>query len=113
MDTKIKITEVPKNYKIQTQKGSNKRLFILTQTHSMQILGEIPLSSNKTTLKQQINGQKMKGKDLLQHVLSLWHVLSLSNLMHSLHVLSLWHVLSLHGDKMCQKVHLHILSLLR
>ena len=28
--------------KIQTQKGSNKRLFILTQTHSMQILGEIP-----------------------------------------------------------------------
>ena len=28
--------------KIQTQKGSNKRLFILTQTHSMQISGEIP-----------------------------------------------------------------------
>ena len=27
---------------IQTQKGSNKRLFILTQTHSMHIFGEIP-----------------------------------------------------------------------
>ena len=26
---------------IQTRKGSNERLFILTQTHSMQILGEI------------------------------------------------------------------------
>ena len=29
-------------YRIQTQKGSNERLFILTQTHSMQIFGEIP-----------------------------------------------------------------------
>jgi len=28
--------------KVQTQKGSNERLFILTRTHSMQILGEIP-----------------------------------------------------------------------
>ena len=28
--------------KIQTQKGSKKRLFILTQTHSMQIFWEIP-----------------------------------------------------------------------
>ena len=27
---------------IQTQKGSNERLFILTQTHSMQMFGEIP-----------------------------------------------------------------------
>ena len=31
-----------KNHKIQTQKGSYERLFILTQTHSMQIFGEIP-----------------------------------------------------------------------
>ena len=28
---------------IQTQKGSNERLFILTRTHSMHIFGEIPL----------------------------------------------------------------------
>ena len=28
--------------KIQTQKGSNERLFILTRTHSMHIFGEIP-----------------------------------------------------------------------
>ena len=28
--------------KIQTQKGSNERLFIITQTHSMQIFREIP-----------------------------------------------------------------------
>ena len=28
--------------KIQTQKGSNEHLFILTQTYSMQIFGEIP-----------------------------------------------------------------------
>ena len=28
--------------KIQTQKGSNERLFILTRTHSMQIFGEMP-----------------------------------------------------------------------
>ena len=28
--------------KIQTQKGSNKRLFILTGPHSMHIFGEIP-----------------------------------------------------------------------
>ena len=27
---------------IQTQKGTNERLFILTRTHSMQIFGEIP-----------------------------------------------------------------------
>ena len=27
MDTKIKITDVPKNYMIQTQKGSNECLF--------------------------------------------------------------------------------------
>ena len=27
---------------IQKQKGSNKRLFILAWTHSMQIFGEIP-----------------------------------------------------------------------
>ena len=29
-------------HKIQTQKDSNERLFILTRTHSMQIFGEIP-----------------------------------------------------------------------
>ena len=28
-------------YKIQTQKGSNERLFILTRTHIMHIFGEI------------------------------------------------------------------------
>ena len=28
---------------LQTQKGSNQRLFILTRTHSMQIFGETPL----------------------------------------------------------------------
>ena len=28
--------------KIETQKGSHERLFILTRTHSMQIFGEIP-----------------------------------------------------------------------
>ena len=39
----------------------------LTGTHEMQILGKSPLSSHKTTLKQQINGQKQskrKEKDL-------------------------------------------------
>ena len=29
-------------FEIQTQKGSNERLCILTRTHSMQIFGEIP-----------------------------------------------------------------------
>ena len=43
---------------IQTQKGSSEHLFILTRTHSMHSLGEIPLSSHKTTFKQQINGPK-------------------------------------------------------
>ena len=43
---------------IQTQKGSNERLFILTRTHSMKFSWKPPLSSHKTTLKQQINGQK-------------------------------------------------------
>ena len=43
---------------IQTQKGSNERLFILTRTHNIHIFGKTPLSSHKTTLKQQINGQK-------------------------------------------------------
>ena len=38
-------------------KGSKGRLFIRTQTRSLQILGVIPLSSYKTTLKQQLNGQ--------------------------------------------------------
>ena len=28
--------------KIQTQKGSNERLFILTRTHSVALFGEIP-----------------------------------------------------------------------
>ena len=41
---------VDKDIKIQTQKGSNKRLFILIQTHSMQIVEEIPFikSQNDT-----------------------------------------------------------------
>ena len=30
------------NGMILTQKGSNERLFLLTRTHSMQIVGEIP-----------------------------------------------------------------------
>ena len=30
-------------YNSQTQKGSNERLFTLTRTHSMQIVGEIPI----------------------------------------------------------------------
>ena len=53
---------------LQTQKGSNGRLFILTRTHSISansVSGKSPLSSHKTT--QQINGQKrwkMKEKDL-------------------------------------------------
>ena len=36
--------------KIQTQKGSNERLFSLTQAHSMHIFGEIPFikSQNDT-----------------------------------------------------------------
>ena len=29
-------------HKIQTQKGSNERWFILTRTHSVNIFGEIP-----------------------------------------------------------------------
>ena len=45
------------SHETQTQKGSNKRLFILTRTHSMQkCSGKSPLSSHKTTLKQQKNG---------------------------------------------------------
>ena len=49
----------PFSFIIQTQKGSNERLFILTRTHSIQIFGErkSPLSNHKTTLKQQIKGQ--------------------------------------------------------
>jgi len=43
---------------IQTQKGSNERLFILTRTHNIHIFRETLLSSHKTTLKRQINGQK-------------------------------------------------------
>ena len=61
-----KFTTIIADDKIQMQKGSNERLFILTRTHSMQILGESPLSSHKTSLKQQINGYKrwkMKAKD--------------------------------------------------
>ena len=43
--------------KIQTQKGSNKRLFILRRTHTIWTFsGKSLLSSHKTTLKQQING---------------------------------------------------------
>ena len=57
-----------------TQKVSNKCLFILTQTHSMQILGEIPfikpqndnlsvwMSLSKTD--KWLKTMKMKGKDL-------------------------------------------------
>ena len=55
--------------KIQTQKGSNERLFILTRTHIIKFSGKSPLSSHKRTIKQQINGQKrrkMKEKDLLK-----------------------------------------------
>ena len=43
--------------RIQTQKGSNEGLFISTRTHSMHIFREVPFI-DKTTLKQQINGQK-------------------------------------------------------
>ena len=49
---------LPEEQKIQTQTGSNKCLFILTWKHSMQIFRESPLSSHKTTLKQQINSYK-------------------------------------------------------
>ena len=38
-----KFTTIIADDKIQMQKGSNERLFILTRTHSMQILGESPL----------------------------------------------------------------------
>ena len=51
---------------IQTLKGSNERLFILTRTHSINISEKSPLSKHKRTLKQQINDQKrwkMKEKD--------------------------------------------------
>ena len=34
------LRKIPES-KIQTQKDSNERLFILTRTHSMQIFGEI------------------------------------------------------------------------
>ena len=54
--------------KIQTQKGPNRCLFIVTWTDSMQTnLGKSSLSSHKMTFKQQINGQKwwkMEEKDL-------------------------------------------------
>ena len=59
---------LPEEQKIQTQKGSNKCLFILTWKHSMQIFRESPLSSHKTTLKQQINSykqSKMREKKLI------------------------------------------------
>ena len=36
------LLSVVSNFKIQTQKGSNERLFILTRTHSTHIFGEIP-----------------------------------------------------------------------
>ena len=35
-------SEFEYSLKIQTQKGSNERLFILTQTHSITFFGEIP-----------------------------------------------------------------------
>ena len=54
----------------QTQKGSNERLFILTRTHGMQIFGKSPLSSHKTTLKQQINGPKKNKKNERKRLIS-------------------------------------------
>ena len=62
--TRVKLIALYKQLdKIQTQKGSNESLIFLTRTHSIQIVGgggggEFLLSSHKTTLKQQINGQK-------------------------------------------------------
>ena len=51
-----------RSYDIQTQKGSNERLFILTQTHSMQIFGEIPSikpqNDTYTTDKRSKNEEK-------------------------------------------------------
>ena len=64
----------------QTQKGSKVCLFIMTQTHNMQIFGESPLSSHKTTLKQQINEKerkKRKKKKERQTYLFLSELLSL------------------------------------
>ena len=47
--------------KIQTQKGSNERLF--QHGHTVcKFSGKPPLSSHKRTLKQQINGQKRREK---------------------------------------------------
>ena len=48
---------------LQTPKGSNERLFILTRTHSMHIFGEIPFISNRMTasvLKQDPNTKRFK-----------------------------------------------------
>ena len=45
------------SHEIQTRKSLNERSFILTRTYSTQkCSGKSPLSSQKTTLKQQING---------------------------------------------------------
>ena len=40
----IFLIQNPIMFKHKTQKGSNEWLFILTQTHSMHILGEIPFA---------------------------------------------------------------------
>ena len=48
------------HYQLQTQKGSNERLFILTPTYSMQIFGKPPLSSHKTT---QTTDKRLKTKN--------------------------------------------------
>ena len=38
----VRLTTGPQMLKIQTQKGSNKCVFILTRTHSMHIFREVP-----------------------------------------------------------------------
>ena len=44
-------------FEIQTHKRLKRMQFIRIK-HSMRIAGVIPLLSNKTTIKQQLNGQK-------------------------------------------------------
>ena len=60
---------------IQTQKGSNKRLFILTRTHSMQIFGEIsfikPQNDTWTTDKRLKTMKNEREKLVLVEFLSL------------------------------------------
>ena len=57
----VHLTTGPQMLKIQTQKGSNKRVFILTRTHSMQFFGRIPFVKPQTTDKwSQIMKKKRK-----------------------------------------------------